>query len=322
MSRRPKGSTTSLYLIQSLDNGGVYVGVSSSPKNRWADHQAPSRGRQNKPLYNSLRKYGLERHTFAVVEVFPSFEGALEAEVWWIAYLRGLGARIFNLTDGGEGTQGYRATPETRAKLSAAHLGKKHTPEQTEKIREALRGRIFTPEWCAKISEANMGRVAAPETLARLSAAHVGKRHSPEACAKIGKAHKDRVFSEAHRAKLSAAGTGRRHSPETRAKLAQIKTGLRHTPEAKRKLSDQIRTFWEENPERIFRGSKNPQAKLTEEQVLEIRGRLARGETHRAIGRVFGVSHTVIGYIASGRTWTHVEVHATSSGSGDGSPMM
>lgn len=49
-----------------------------------------------------MRKYGIQRHSFEVVEAHPTFEEALEAERWWITYLRSLGARVFNLTNGGE----------------------------------------------------------------------------------------------------------------------------------------------------------------------------------------------------------------------------
>lgn len=47
-------------------------------------------------------------------------------------------------------------------------------------------------------------------------------------------------------------------------------------------------------------------AKLNPDNILEIRRRLADGETHRKIAEDFGVKHTVITNINTGKTWAHV----------------
>lgn len=53
-------------------------------------------------------------------------------------------------------------------------------------------------------------------------------------------------------------------------------------------------------------GAKNPQAKLTEEDIPAIRNRLASGVPKCRIGAEFGVSEATIRLIANGRTWRHV----------------
>lgn len=57
---------------------------------------------------------------------------------------------------------------------------------------------------------------------------------------------------------------------------------------------------------RNVRGGRNPKAKLTAEQVAEIRVRLANGETHRPLAKEYGVHKTAVSFIASGRTWKEV----------------
>ena len=58
---------------------------------------------------------------------------------------------------------------------------------------------------------------------------------------------------------------------------------------------------------RQARGSQNGRSKLTEYDVLLIKEHLADGcLSQAAIGRLFGVSHSVIRDIKHGRTWTHV----------------
>lgn len=65
--------------------------------------------------------------------------------------------------------EGYRHSPETRAKMSKAHRGKKnpnfgnpsnyhHSPEARRKISEANRRRAWSPESRQKISEAKRGK--------------------------------------------------------------------------------------------------------------------------------------------------------------------
>lgn len=54
------------------------------------------------------------------------------------------------------------------------------------------------------------------------------------------------------------------------------------------------------------RGSKNPAAKLTEEQVREIRAAIAAGEQQRPVAARYGVSQPLIGMIARREWWRHV----------------
>lgn len=54
-------------------------------------------------------------------------------------------------------------------------------------------------------------------------------------------------------------------------------------------------------------GEQSPHAKLTEAQVREIRRRRAAGEKVVALGRAYGVTHTLISAIALRRAWRHIE---------------
>lgn len=59
-----------------------------------------------------------------------------------------------------------------------------------------------------------------------------------------------------------------------------------------------------------YRGSKNGQAKLTEDDVREIRRRLAADEPQRSIAEDYGVDQATISNINRGVHWTHVEEDA------------
>jgi hypothetical protein len=57
---------------------------------------------------------------------------------------------------------------------------------------------------------------------------------------------------------------------------------------------------------RSLPGERQPNAKLTDAQALEIIARLQDGEGQRALSREFGVSHTTVNEIALNKRWTHL----------------
>ena len=63
------------------------------------------------------------------------------------------------------------------------------------------------------------------------------------------------------------------------------------------------------NPEKIARGETHGHAKLTEEQVREIRSLYIKrgGITQQALGDIFGVNQAVISEIVSRKLWSHVD---------------
>jgi len=54
---------------------------------------------------------------------------------------------------------------------------------------------------------------------------------------------------------------------------------------------------------RSTHGARNPNARLTAEEVAEIRRRRASGETCAALAREFGVQFAAVSKITTGRTW-------------------
>lgn len=64
---------------------------------------------------------------------------------------------------------------------------------------------------------------------------------------------------------------------------------------------------------RILRGEENVSAKLTAQQVSRIKTMLAEDRMYVSeIAREFGVSHSTIQAIKTGKTWRHVEPQAVS----------
>ena len=54
-------------------------------------------------------------------------------------------------------------------------------------------------------------------------------------------------------------------------------------------------------------GAKNPNAKLTEDDVRTIRQRIADGASHATLAAEYGVSKTTISFIRNRKLWAHVD---------------
>jgi len=58
--------------------------------------------------------------------------------------------------------------------------------------------------------------------------------------------------------------------------------------------------------DRLPRGSERREARLNEQQVINIKRMLAAGEMHKDIAASYGVVRATITMINTGKTWTHV----------------
>lgn len=68
------------------------------------------------------------------------------------------------------------------------------------------------------------------------------------------------------------------------------------------------RHHWQTKPETRIRGEANGRAKLTDSRVALIRSIWSAGQhTKRGLGRMFGVSDTLINKIITNKLWTHLK---------------
>ena len=57
---------------------------------------------------------------------------------------------------------------------------------------------------------------------------------------------------------------------------------------------------------RMAKGSRNGRSKLNEDQVIEIKSLLKKGNSHREIAQEFGVAKTTVSHINTGYRWRHL----------------
>ena len=119
----------------------MYIGITNNLSRRFACHKSSARAGKKTPLYDCMRKYGIDSFLICLVKEFETLSEVQQAEIEAIAYARANNWKILNLADGGE--CGY-VVPEERkaewkANLSKARqgrkpaLGMKHTDE-TKKL--------------------------------------------------------------------------------------------------------------------------------------------------------------------------------------------
>ena len=224
-----------VYYIQNLVTNRFYIGSSADVYSRIKSHlNMLQRGvHSNIHLQRSYNKHGQDKFAWGVCEEVFDIDQLLVVEQTWIDVMGD-----YNICTEAGSTRGYKATEETRAKLSAVKSGINNPmygtkrPEVGEIFRKLHTGKVLSEEHKRKCSEAlkgNRGPWDNPESVAKIieaaRASNTGRKHSDETRAKVSAAGLGRVVSEETREKIRVKSTGRVHSEDTKAKLSEMKKG-------------------------------------------------------------------------------------------------
>lgn len=177
---------TAIYLlIDPRDQAPRYVGKSVQPKHRYKQHcNVKNRVSWVNRWLGELQSLGL-KPTMEVLEwVKP--EDWQEAEIRWIAYYKELGAKLCNLTKGGDGVLGHQHNLATRERLreAAKRQWGSMTEEQKQAYRDFSKGRKQTSEEKAKQIAAQTGKTYSDQWRSNISKSLKGRRNTPEQMAK------------------------------------------------------------------------------------------------------------------------------------------
>lgn len=194
----------SIYALLDPRNGHArYVGQTTvALRQRLASHCAPSARLPALPTaawLRDLHSIGLRPE---ITELEPTPSDQLDAgEQYWIATLRALGCDLTNRTRGGHGLSGFLFSKETRAKISAAHLGISKGPmaESTKlAIGLANRGRKRPQAAIDATAAALRGQKRRPEVVAKMSVTSALMWKQPGHAEKMARAHGGRPFVDQH----------------------------------------------------------------------------------------------------------------------------
>jgi len=112
-----------IYKITNTENGKVYIGqtVQQNPKMRWYDHCARTRNGQSNHLYNSMRRYGIEKFIWEVIDSATTLKELNDKEEYWLNYFKQF-TECYNVREaGGNKTHSPESIERMRAAQKAAH---------------------------------------------------------------------------------------------------------------------------------------------------------------------------------------------------------
>jgi len=180
---------------------GVYIGM---------HHGCPAKRYygSGSVIKKAVKKYGVENFDTIVLETCQNESDLRAAEIWHISYFRFIGARLYNICPGGEGTGAGRDSPR---------FGKTISDDQKKRIGDAARGR---PASFRQIEHAReMGLYHQPSVEARAAGMDKRRRNFPDWSDLIKRAvahtkGKKRIFSEEHRASLKQSWVARKQKAD------------------------------------------------------------------------------------------------------------
>lgn len=146
-----------IYQLVNKVNKKCYIGVTNNYQKRMREHSYAS---NDFLISKAIRKYGWENFTINILfETYDSELAYQAAESHYIKiYMSNNPNRGYNLTEGGQGTLGYKFSNDTKEKMRNAKQGRKLTDEHKRKIGEANKGHKLSIESRKKISNANKGK--------------------------------------------------------------------------------------------------------------------------------------------------------------------
>lgn len=139
-----------MWVIYKHQHGNkVYIGLTSQDiEKRWRNGE----GYKNCPyFYNAIKKYGWDSFTHEIIQTTDTLEKARILEIMWIAFYKKR-CGVYNITNGGEGSNGVPMSEETKKKISESNKGK--IPHNKGK-----KGKSWTDEQKASLSEKNKGLI-------------------------------------------------------------------------------------------------------------------------------------------------------------------
>lgn len=133
-----------------------------------------------------------------------------------------------------------------------------------------------------------------------------GYKHREEDRKKMSELAKARGITHEEIARMHKANKGKKLSEERKNKISKALTGKKFTAERCRNISNSLKGKQVRNSG-SFKPGNSPSAKLTPEQVIEIRGKYIQfSYGYVTIGKEYGVDKKTIEDIIKRKTWAHL----------------
>ena len=308
-----------IYKIQ-FPNGKHYIGLTTtSLKQREGQHKKCAKQGDTRRLYTALRKYNMV-DTFELIEIDTAhtLEKLCEMEIKYIKeynsyYINGKG---YNMTFGGEGTNGYIFTEEDKQKQSEITKRYFENPEARQKQSELIKKYFENPDTRQQMSDTKKKYFEANPDAGKEQSERLKKHYeNPEERQKMSEIKK----------------TYYENNPEAIQKLSETTTKYFENPQARQKHSEIKKKYFEDNPdagkehsERLKKYYENPEARQKNcesikkyyENNPDARRKLLDGKGKNKLFDVFTADGTYIktfGYQFEAIEYLQKEHHITST---------
>ena len=274
----------------SFPNEKHYIGLTqTSIEQRTKEHKTYTKSGNTRYVYNALRKYKMiDTLELIVIDTADTLEKLCEKEIGYIIEYNSyyMNKNGYNMTHGGEGTNGYIYTEEDNKKNSERlkkyhknnpNAGKEHSkklklhfkehpeaiqrmsdiskkhwdnPDAKEKQSERLKLHFKEhPEAIQRMSEAQKKRFENPDAREQMS--EISKTHweNPEARVKMREIKKKYWENPEAIQQLSEAQKKRFENPEARTQISESLKKYNENPDAKQKNSEALKKYYKENPD-------------------------------------------------------------------------
>lgn len=154
-----------VYKISNSINSKIYFGITQQPLNkRWQQHKCNS-FRQNYPLYNAMKKYGIDKFKIEVVFLFDNKEEMFEMEKILIKKFKTFKREFgYNNSLGGENSRhGSKLTEKQRKRISdyqKSRMRKPHSEDTKAKIGLSNKGKKRSDVFRQNLSNIKKGNPA------------------------------------------------------------------------------------------------------------------------------------------------------------------
>jgi len=174
---------TGIYKITSPSER-IYIGQAVNIERRFKEYQNIKKSKQQIKLNRSFNKYGIENHTFEILEECDTLllnDRERHHQEFYDVLNKGLNCTLVKSND-----RSGVLNDETKLKISLANTGNFHNEETR-----------------AKMGIKNKGRIASQETRDKMSKSRTGVKLSEEHVKSISDGKKGVLFSDEHKQNLS-----------------------------------------------------------------------------------------------------------------------